>query len=80
MKFPKPKHLLKNEFPDLEINEPTLYQKVIKEIVYPEPRSARDRYITNTIKLLKERAKHKAITAKINQIFMCMLSQITALR
>ena len=70
MKFPKPRILLKNEYPDLEINEPTLYQKVIKEIVYPEKDSAKYRYIENSIKILKDRAKLKAQKAKVNQIFI----------
>ena len=50
MKFPKPRTLLKNEYPDLNINPPELYRKLIKEIVYPEPGSIRDRYLEETEK------------------------------
>ena len=70
MKFPKPRTLLKNEYPDLNINPPELYRKLIKEIVYPEQGSIRDRYLEETIKILKNKAKQKVKAAKLNEIFI----------
>ena len=70
MKFPKPRILLKNEYPDLSVNQPELYRKMIKEIVYPELGSVKDRYIDETIAILKKRAKQKVKAAKLNEIFI----------
>jgi len=70
MKFPKPRILLKNEYPDLSVNQPELYRKMIKEIVYPELGSIKDRYLDETIAILKKRAKQKVKAAKLNEIFI----------
>ncbi len=35
MKFPKPRNLLQNEFPDLTVVQPNIFKKVVSEIVYP---------------------------------------------
>ena len=59
MKFPKPRHLLKNEHPDLVVDQPTIFKKLINEIIYPEKNSKKDRYIEETIKFLKDKAKIK---------------------
>ena len=39
MKFSKPKILLENNYPDLEISQPNLIRKLIKEYVYPPEKS-----------------------------------------
>jgi len=70
MKFPKPRNLLKNEFPDLTVVQPNIFKKVVSEIVYPEEDTKRDRYIEETVKTLKNRAKQKAKAAKLNEIFI----------
>ena len=70
MKFPKPINLLKNEFPDLTVVQPSIFKKVVSEIVYPEEDTKRDRYIEETVKTLKNRAKQKAKAAKLNEIFI----------
>ena len=70
MKFPKPRVLLQNEHPDLNLNQPEIYRKLIKEIVYPEHGSVRDRYLEETIKILKNKAKQKVKAAKLNEIFI----------
>jgi len=45
MKFPKPRNLLKNEFPDITVVQPNIFKKVVSEIVYPEDDTKRYRYI-----------------------------------
>ena len=54
MKFPKPRNLLKNEFPDLTVVQPNIFRKVVSDIVYPEDDTKRDRYIEETVKTLKK--------------------------
>jgi hypothetical protein len=70
MKFPKPRHLLKNEHPDLLIDQPETFQRLIRELIYPVKNSKRDRYLDETIKNLKDKAKNKAKIAKLNEIFI----------
>ena len=70
MKFPKPRVLIKNEFPDLVILQPVVFKKVVDDKVYPENDSKRDRYLYETVKTLKNRAKQKAKAAKLNEIFI----------
>jgi len=57
MKFPKPRTLLKNKFPDLTVVQPSIFLKVVSEIVYPEDDTKRDRYIEETVETLKNRTK-----------------------
>ena len=52
------------------LNQPEIYRKLIKEIVYPEHGSVRDRYLEETIKILKNKAKQKVKAAKLNEIFI----------
>jgi hypothetical protein len=70
MKFPKPRVLVQNEYPDLNVIQPELYRKMVKEIIYPEHGSIKDRYIDETIKILKNKAKQKVRAAKLNEIFI----------
>jgi hypothetical protein len=70
MKFPKPRVLLQNEYPDMHVNQPELYRKMVKEIIYPEHGSIKDRYLDETIKILKNKAKQKVKAAKLNEIFI----------
>jgi hypothetical protein len=42
MKFPKPKKLTKNEYPDLLTPQPELFKELINEIIYPKEGSARE--------------------------------------
>ncbi len=59
MKFPKPRILTKNEYPDLKTPQPDLFKELINEIIYPEDGSARERYLQQTIDDLKERFVEK---------------------
>ncbi len=70
MKFPKPRILTKNEYPDLKTPQPDLFKELINEIIYPEEGSARERYLQQTIDDLKERSKKKSKAIKLNQLFI----------
>jgi hypothetical protein len=70
MKFPKPKKLTKNEHPDLLTPQPELFKELINEIIYPKEGSARERYLKETIDILKENSKKKAKKLKLNQLFV----------
>ncbi len=70
MKFPKPRILTKNEYPDLKTPQPELFKELINEIIYPEEGSARERYLQQTIDDLKERSKKKSKAIKLNQLFI----------
>jgi hypothetical protein len=70
MKFPKPKKLTKNEYPDLLTPQPELFKELINEIIYPKEGSARERYLKETIDTLKENSKKKAKKLKLNQLFV----------
>ncbi len=70
MKFPKPRILTKNEYPDLKTPQPDLFKELINEIIYPEEGSARERYLQQTIDDLKERSKKKNKAIKLNQLFI----------
>ena len=48
MKFPKPRILTKNEYPDLKTPQPDLFKELINEIIYPAEGSARERYLRTT--------------------------------
>ena len=67
MKFPRPRTLTVNPFPDLQEDEPTMYRKFIQDIVYAPTNSTMDMYYNSTIKYLKDRDKQKAAAARLNQ-------------
>jgi hypothetical protein len=60
MKFPKPKHLTENEYPDLEISQPELIKHFVQDIVYPKENSPMCKYIEQTVLYLKETKSNKA--------------------
>jgi hypothetical protein len=64
MKFPKPKQLVENEYPDLDMTQPELIKHFVQNIVFPTENSLMDKYIYQTIVALKnakqEKAKEKA--------------------
>ena len=59
MKFSKPKILLENNYPDLEISQPNLIRKLIKEYVYPPEKLILSEYYNSTIEFLKEKLRSK---------------------
>ena len=60
MKFPRPRTLLNNEFPDLTEDQPELLQKLVSRIIKPIPNSLEDIYIDSTIKHIKSKATENA--------------------
>ncbi len=57
MKFPKPRNLTINEYPNLCTPQPDLFKGLVNEIIHPSEGSARERYLQETIDDLKERSK-----------------------
>jgi len=85
MKFPKPRTLTQNSYPDLQTPQPVLFKELVTEIIYPTEGSPRDQYITETINQLKQQSKKKSKTIKLNQLFvnrnlyyvnMCLYTEI----
>jgi hypothetical protein len=54
MKFPKPKQLVENEYPDLDMTQPELIKHFVQDIVFPTENSLMDKYIYQTIVALVE--------------------------
>jgi hypothetical protein len=66
MKFPKPRTLTQNSYPDSPTPQPTLFKELVTEIIYPIEGSPRDQYIKETINQLKQQSKKKSKTIKLN--------------
>jgi hypothetical protein len=49
MKFPKPKQLFENEYPDLNLTQPELIKHFVQDIAYPQANSKQ--IITPTTRL-----------------------------
>ena len=45
MKFSKPRILLENNYPDLDISQPALLKRLVDEIIYPPENSSISDYI-----------------------------------
>jgi len=56
MKFPKPRNLTENSYPDLTEDQPTLLNKLVQAIK-PIENSAYDQYIDSTIAFIKSKSK-----------------------
>ena len=65
MKFPRPRELTNNEYPELQEEEPTLFRNLI-QMALPAKNSEMDMYIDSTIRFVKERQKKKARQVKLN--------------
>ncbi len=66
MKFPKPRELLANTYPDLKISQPELIKKMVRELVRPSEKDKYYTYIETTVKYLKEAARKRLKTVKLN--------------
>jgi len=64
MKFPKPRHLTENGYPDLTEDQPTLLKKLVQAIK-PTENSAYDKYIDSTIAFVKSKSKENSRKAKL---------------
>jgi len=63
MKFPKPRHLTVNEYPDLPEDQPTIIRKLVQSGIKPDPATPEADYIEATIAYIKQ--KHKESTKKV---------------
>jgi len=70
MKFPRPRQLLINEYPDLVFSQPELLQKMVTEIVHPKKGSKMDRYYKATIEFLKDQKRQREETSKLNNVLL----------
>ena len=63
MKFPRPRILVNNEFPDLILDQPRILQDLVTKIVKPIPNSPEDIYLDQTIEFIKKKAaqNHKKV-------------------
>ncbi len=64
MKFPKPRTLLINEYPDMVLTEPSLMKKLVQEVIKPEPESQMGKYLDQSILFIKEQKKLRAKKAQ----------------
>ena len=64
MKFPKPKTLVTNEYPDNITPQPILLRNLVQEIIYPEDSSNMGKYIASTIEYIKSDKSERAKKAK----------------
>ncbi|RPH77636.1 MAG: hypothetical protein EHM77_07770, partial [Planctomycetaceae bacterium] len=68
MKFPRPRILLENEYPDLTDSQPELFHDMVTNFVHPEPESSIDNYINSTVEFLKNQQRQKQLSAKLNNV------------
>ena len=70
MKFPKPRVLTENNYPDADISQPKLFKKLVNEVIYPPETSPLDKYIDTTVSFLKEkiRLKNKKVDVNLNNL------------
>ena len=66
MKFPKPRNLTENSYPDLTEDQPTLLNKLVQAIK-PKENLAYDRYIDSSIAFVKSKSKENSKNAKLYQ-------------
>ncbi len=65
MKFPKPRELKNNDYPDLQEDEPTLLRNLM-QLARPSEGSHIDMYLDSTIKFVKEKQRKKANEVRLN--------------
>jgi len=65
MKFPRPRTLTINKYPDLQEDQPTILQKLVADLINPVPKSEMDRYIDETIKYIKNKEKESSKKVKL---------------
>ena len=65
MKFPKPRELKSNDYPDLQEDEPTLLRNLI-QLARPSEGSYIDMYLDSTIKYVKEKQRKKTNEVRLN--------------
>lgn len=76
MKFPKPKILEENRFPDYEKSNPDMMLELY-ELIYPTPDSFMDKYYHTSIEFLKnkKRDKEKKRKEKASKLYLADLNK-----
>ena len=77
MKFPKPRTLVVNDYPDSVQSDPEMLQKLVQDILKPDDDSPLGKYIESSILFLKEQKKKRLEKAetKINRLDNTELSR-----
>ena len=65
MKFPKPKTLLVNDYPDLGESHPDILKRLVQEIIHPAENSPLGKYLDSSISFLKEKNRNRAKKAEM---------------
>ena len=65
MKFPRPRKLEENGFPDLIEDQPTLLQNLVQKCIKPPENSSYDQFLDSTISFVKQKAKESLRNAKL---------------
>jgi len=70
MKFPKPKMLTENEYPDSTLSQPELFRKLVKDVIHPPEGSKMSKYYQKTIDFLKDqkKARAKKASSKVTRV------------
>ena len=68
LKFPRPRVLEINDFPDLDLHQPFLFRKMVCQSIYPPKNSPMDAYLDQTIKHSKDMLKIKSSVIKLHNI------------
>jgi hypothetical protein len=68
MKFPRPRKLEINEYPDLTPTQPELLKYMVNNFISPPPGSDIATYIDQTIQFLKTQHREKTIATRVNNI------------
>jgi len=68
MKFPRPRQLEINTYPESQHSNPDLMHKLVNDFINPLPASDMYEYIENTIRYLKDQARGKVLAARLNNI------------
>ncbi len=65
MKFPRPRILVHNEYPDLLLDQPRILQDLVSKIANPIPDSPEDIYLSSTIEYIKKKAAQSSKKVKL---------------
>ena len=66
MKFQKPRILTENNYPDIDLPQPVLFKKMIKEVIFLLENSPLDKYIDTTVSFLKDKIRQKNKKVDVN--------------
>ena len=75
MKFVKPRQLLVNEYPELNLSVPTFLKDMVQNVIRPSEGSALQKYIESTVFFLKNQKKER-LQKQNKKIVRLHLSQL----